>query len=86
MDIAFDPTVIAVILGLVEFLKQVGVQGQASLVASLVLGLALGAGQRLSEIGTPADFAGWFGLVIVGLAYGLAASGLFDFAKRFEKQ
>lgn len=85
MDIQFDPTVMAVILGLVEFLKQVGIKGQASLVASLVLGLALGVAQHLSANGMPTEFAGWFAALIVGLAYGLSASGLYDFAKRFAR-
>lgn len=86
MDVNFDATTMAVILGLVEFAKQLGVVGKASLGLSLVLGLVLGIAQQVSANGTPVDFAGWFGVAIVGLAYGLAASGLFDLAKRFSNK
>jgi hypothetical protein len=82
-EIEFDPTILAVILGLVEFAKQLGVQGKGSLGLSMGLGVALGGSAWLAMEGTPGDFAGWFVVVIVGLAYGLAASGLYDVGKRF---
>lgn len=85
MTIVFDPTIIAVILGLVEWLKSVGINGRRSGATSMLLGLFLGAGQHVSVNGRPGDFAGWFGVIVVGLAYGLSASGLYDVGKRFSR-
>lgn len=74
---------LVVILGVVEFLKKLGVNGKASLAASMILGLALGILYQVS-LALPADLAGWLGAVIYGLALGLAASGLYDFSKQFK--
>lgn len=73
---------LAVILGLVEFLKRLGVHDKASMVGSMLIGMVFGVLQQVSE--APAvDLAGWFGAVLYGLALGLAASGLYDLGKRF---
>lgn len=71
-----------VILGLVEFAKQLGVTGKASLVLSVVLGAAFGIAYQLS-IAVPVAFADWFAAIVTGLAWGLAASGLYDLGKRY---
>lgn len=68
---------IAVVMAAVEWLKSVGVEGKASLVASLVIGLLLGVGYQVS-LGMPTDFAGWFGKFVYGLGLGLTASGLYN--------
>lgn len=81
-DITFDLTVMAVIVGLVEFMKRLGITGKGSLGLSMGLGVALGGSAWLASQGTPDDFAGWFAAAIVGLAYGLAASGLYDLSKK----
>lgn len=85
MDIVVNgiPLVI-VILALVEFAKQIGVTGKASLVFSMVLGTGLGVAYQVS-IAPPADFNGWFGAIVFGLALGLTASGLYDVAKNLRK-
>lgn len=84
MEISFDPTIIAVILGLVEFAKRLGASGNVSLAISVIIGAALGVGHTVSVQGAPVDFAGWFQVSVVGgLAYGLTASGLYDVGKRF---
>ena len=70
----------AVVFGLVEFVKSLGVKGRWLTVISLFLGLAFGLAYQLSQAGFPAAYAGWFELVIFGLAIGLVASGFYDFA------
>jgi len=82
-EIEFDPVVMAVILGLVQYAKQLGVNGKASLGLSMGLGVALGGSAWLASQGAPGDFGGWFVALIVGLAYGLAASGLYDLGKQY---
>ena len=84
---------VIVVFGIVEFMKTMGLQGKGLTVASLLLGLLFGIAYRLTLpalalSGTvPADFAGlswgfrdWFSAVVFGLALGLVASGLYDFA------
>lgn len=85
-DIEFDMTIMAVIAGLVQMSKQLGVKGNGSLVVSMVLGLALGGSSVLAANGTPSDFAGWFGVLIIGLAYGLSTSGLYLLAKTYRPE
>ena len=70
-----------VVLGLVEWLKRLGVTGRALLVSSLIIGLLLGGGYQLSQ-SIPVDFGGWFAVVIYGLAMGLVASGVYDVLRR----
>lgn len=71
--------VMVVVLALVEFAKRLGVKGKASLVLSMILGIVFGILAQIATKGTPVDFQGWFGVVIVGLVLGLGASGLYDF-------
>lgn len=71
---------IAVVLALVEWVKGFGVSGSTLRVVSMLIGVALG-GAYMYSTAVPADFAGWLGLVVYGLALGLSASGLFDAAK-----
>ena len=68
----------AVIFGLVEFVKSLGVKGRTLTVLSLALGLLFGIAYRLTLV-LPQDFAGWFSTSIFGLALGLAASGFYTF-------
>ncbi len=69
-----------VIFGLVEFSKSLGLSGKGLTILSLVLGLAFGVAYQISTAGVPAGFAGWFTVVIFGLALGLVTSGFYDFA------
>jgi len=71
---------IVVIFGLVEFSKSLGLAGKWLTVFSLLLGLAFGVAYQIATAGTPANFAGWFTVVIFGLALGLVTSGFYDFA------
>lgn len=79
----FDTIVVAgiplllIVIGLVQFIKGFGLNGNTVKGLSLAVGLVLGGGYQYS-IATPADFAGWFALVVFGLGLGLVASGLYD--------
>ena len=68
---------IFVVMGLVELVKAFGVQGKALTAVSFGIGLALGLLYQVS-LGVPADYSGWFGAVIFGLALGLVASKVYD--------
>ena len=68
---------VLVVIGLVEWVKQMGVAGRWLQVVSLVIGLALGLAYQYS-VQPPVDFAGWFGAAIYGLGLGLVACGIFD--------
>jgi hypothetical protein len=74
--------VLALIAGLVEFAKRLGVTGNGSLVLSMILGVAFGLVYQLS-LAIPITTAGWFAAVVYGLLTGLAASGLYDLGKRY---
>jgi len=70
---------VVVIFGLVEFAKVFGLAGKWLTLFSLVLGVAFGVTYKLATAAIPVDFAGWFVVVIFGLALGLVTSGLYDF-------
>jgi hypothetical protein len=69
-----------VIFGLVEFSKSLGLAGKKLTIFSLLLGLVFGMAYQISTAGLPGDFAGWFTVIVFGLALGLVASGFYDFA------
>ena len=73
---------IAVVLGLVEFSKKLGLEGKPLLAVSMVLGLLFGIGYQLTVVGQPGTAGEWFSAVIVGLVFGLVASGIYDLGKR----
>ena len=75
---------IPVILGLVEFIKvRLQLEGRVVELLSLVIGVLFAvmykAAELYPEVGT------WVYAVVAGIAVGLAASGLYDFSKRFMK-
>ena len=69
---------IAVIFGLVEFLKVFGLKGRMLTLVSLLLGVVFGILYKLS-LALPFDFAGWLAVIVFGLALGLTTSGIYDF-------
>ena len=69
---------VPLIIALVEYLGKLGVAGKAQLACSMGFGLVGGVGAMIAQLGVPADFAGWFGNVIVGLMAGGAASGVYE--------
>lgn len=84
---------IVVVLGLVQWFKEQGVQAKYLKRVSLSVGLVLGAGYQLAVLpadATPATSQGWyafvFGIVVYGLALGLVASGVYDAADTIFKK
>jgi len=75
---------VLVVLGLVEWVKSLGLQGVAVKFVSMAIGLILGIGYQLS-IAVPVGFTGWFGAGVFGLALGLLASGIYDAVKNATK-
>ena len=69
---------IPVVMGIVEFLKKLGVKKKAALIASLVLGGLLGGGYYLAAYGVPATGPDWFILVLQIIIPGIAAAGTYD--------
>lgn len=72
---------VALVLGMVEFAKRLGVSGQASLGLSMALGIAFGVLSQVGELFP--TISPWFEIGVYGLLMGLAASGLYDLGKRF---
>lgn len=70
---------LAVVIGLVQFIKGFGLSGNVVKLLSLTIGLLLGGAYQYS-VAAPVDFAGWFQLTVFGLGLGLVASGLYDAA------
>ena len=66
-----------VVMGLVELAKVFGASGKLLTGISVGIGVVLGVLYQLS-LGVPADFAGWFGAVLYGLALGITASGVYN--------
>lgn len=77
---------VGLVLALVEFFKKTGLKGTASLVLGMILGILFGGGYYLASFNVPQDITGWFMLIIVALLPGLAASGVYDFSKKFKPQ
>lgn len=68
-----------VVLGLVQWVKGLGLTGEVPVrLVSMVIGLLFGGGYMIATSGVPAEFAGWFAIVIYGIALGLIASGIYD--------
>jgi hypothetical protein len=76
---------VLVVIGLVEWFKQLGVQGNTLRYVSMAIGLVIGIAYQIS-LGLPADFAGWFAACIYGLGLGLVASGIYDAATDIVKK
>lgn len=67
---------ILVVLGLVEWLKSMGLSGKVLTVSSLVIGLLFGGAYQMS-VSFPVTFANWFSDGTYGLMVGLVASGIY---------
>lgn len=82
MDIFNDLVVagiplVAVIIGLVQYIKSFGLSGNAVKLLSLAVGIIFGVGYKLTTA-PPVTFADWFAVAVFGIALGLGASGLYD--------
>ena len=69
---------IIIIFALVEEVKAYGVEGKILRLVSLLIGFLMAFLVQLVE-GMPVDVAGWVTLAVVGVIYGLTASGAYDF-------
>lgn len=69
-----------VIFGLVEFSKSFGLKGNWLTIFSMLLGLLFGFAFKIATEGMPVGFAGWFVVLVFGLALGLITSGFYKFA------
>lgn len=70
---------LTVVLGLVQFTKRVGLQGNVLIIVSMLIGLAFGA-SYLYLTAKPLDTLGMFLCLIYGILIGLIASGIYDVA------
>lgn len=73
--------VIFIVLGLVTLAGKFGLKGPAQLATSMAIGTLFGAGFMIAALGVPGTFAGWFSILVYGLAMGLVASGIYETGK-----
>jgi hypothetical protein len=69
---------IFVVFGCVEFAKKVGVSGGGLTWLSMGLGLLFGLAYQVTTV-YPTSAADWFATVVLGLIFGIVASGAYDF-------
>ena len=75
--------VIALIFGIVEFAKSLGVNGKKSQLLAMVLGFVLvGTSQAITGDMLSADIAIYIELVVKALAGALATMGFYDFVNK----
>lgn len=70
---------IIVVFAIVEEIKVYGLTGKVLRGVSLLVGVVLALAYQLTMVGLPGDSGGWFTTIVVGLLYGLTASGAYDF-------
>lgn len=75
------PAVIALVMALTYGVGRMGAQGKVQFAIAAVLGFLLGGGLQAATHGIPADFAGWFWLVVYGGLMAITPSLLYDQAK-----
>ena len=73
--------VIFLVLALTYLAERFGAHGRVQLGIGMGLGFVLGAGLQAASLGWPADFAGWFWLVVYGMVMAVLPSGLYDLGK-----
>jgi len=77
---------VGLVMALTTIAGMFGLAGKGQLAFALGLGILLGAGAQIAEIGTPIDFAGWFALLIYGLVVGASAVGVYETGKKLLKK
>ena len=82
--LVFGASAVAIIAGCVQLLKRIWPAtfegGRWAILASVILGLLLSVANKLGEV-IP-GFSAWYQVVVVGIAAGLGACGLYDASKR----
>jgi hypothetical protein len=81
---------LAVVFGLVRYVKKLGAEGKKLLFWSMGIGLFFGGGWMLTQERPPdGDWwvasGYWFGIFVYGLGMGVVASGIFDEVKEMLK-
>jgi hypothetical protein len=71
---------IAMVAGIVEFLKKFGIEGNGSLIASFVVALVLGVLFQLGD--TFPGISVYLPIAVYAILFALTASGLYDLSKR----
>lgn len=71
--------ILVLVFGLVEFSKKLGLKGNWLTVLAMVVGVIVGVATELAKMYP--EVSKWYGVAVVGLAFGAAASGVYDFAK-----
>lgn len=75
--------VAALIFGIVEAAKGLGISGKGSQLLALIVGFVLtGTSQAITSGMIPTDIVPYVELVVTSLAGGLAAMGYYDFIKK----
>jgi len=76
--------ILPLVLGLVEFAKKLGLKGELCTVLAVFLGFLFSGLAYAMQSGLIAESAiPWISLVIVALAGGLGAAGLYDLGKKW---
>ena len=76
--------ILPLIVGLVEFAKDYGIEGKWSRLFAVALGLLFGGlWYAINQGIIPEAAMPWIGIPVFGLAFGLGAAGLYDLGKRF---
>jgi hypothetical protein len=77
-DLVNGVPLMLLVMALVEYIKKLGVAGNALLVASLLIGTALGVSYHFFYKDLDPTATNVFAAVVYGLMVGLTASGVYD--------
>lgn len=66
----------ALVIGLTEWLKSLGLKDKALTAGAMIVGLITGGGYMIAKTGLPSTFSGWFDAVVLGIAVGLVGTGI----------
>jgi len=83
---ANSASLVGLVMALTTIAGMFGLAGKTQLGFALTLGILLGGGAQIAEIGVPIDFAGWFALLIYGLVVGASAVGVYETGKKLLKK
>jgi len=72
--------VLPIIFGVVEFLKKLGMTGNKLTIASAIVGVLLVALWQASQLFP--QISPWVKIILMGLAGGMAACGVYDFINK----
>lgn len=79
-------SLVGLVMALTTIAGMFGLSGKVQLAFALTLGIVLGGGAQIAEIGLPTQFSGWFALLIYGLVVGASAVGVYETGKKLLKK